>query len=139
MLIYLMREMDFHRIFTSVHVTRIQLYTGSNPLPEKIIGGAIMLAAIGLIAHFIITNMPVFWKKLKAKEPLARNIMTWGILLFVSQYFNKPKLMPKGPLRHVLEESMELSAALLMFFILSSFSLKKNRPAKKTNRAALRH
>ena len=40
-LIYAMREMDFHRLFTEEHVSRWKLYAGPFPLHEKIIGGVL--------------------------------------------------------------------------------------------------
>jgi hypothetical protein len=39
LLIYAMREMDFHRLFTEEHVSRWKLYAGPFPLQDKIIGG----------------------------------------------------------------------------------------------------
>ena len=57
--IYAMREMDFHRIFTAEHVTRLKLYTGPFPLEEKLIGGTIMLLFIVIAVHFFIINVPL--------------------------------------------------------------------------------
>lgn len=41
LLIYAIREMDFHRLFTEEHVSRWKLYAGPFPLYEKIIGGVL--------------------------------------------------------------------------------------------------
>jgi hypothetical protein len=127
MLVYAMREMDFHRLFTAEHVTRLKFYTGPFPVQEKLLGGAAMLAAIALLAHFTIKNMPGFWKKLKAGEPVTKNILVWAVLLLGSQLLDKPRFA-RGLLVKISEETMELSAAFLMLLILLSFPLKRNKP-----------
>ena len=38
LLIYAMREMDFHRLFTKEHISRWELYVEPFPLQDKIIG-----------------------------------------------------------------------------------------------------
>ena len=51
LLIYAMREMDFHRLFTEEHVSRWKLYAGPFPLQDKIIGGVVVLLTIVVMVH----------------------------------------------------------------------------------------
>jgi hypothetical protein len=120
--IYLMREMDFHRLFTAEHVTRLKFYKGPFPLEEKLIGGAIMLLFIAAMIHFCITNAPLFAKGLKNKIPRAWYVIVWGCLLFGAQIVDKPRLF-RGLFKTLAEESMEMGAAIMMLFILLTFPL----------------
>ena len=56
LLIYAMREMDFHRLFTQEHISRIKLYIGPYPLHEKIMGGVIILFSLIVLLHFMFSN-----------------------------------------------------------------------------------
>jgi hypothetical protein len=60
LLIYAMREMDFHRLFTEEHVSRWKLYAGPFPLHEKIMGGIVVLLTLIVMIHFIGSNLPNF-------------------------------------------------------------------------------
>lgn len=120
--IYAMREMDFHRLFTQEHVTRLRMYTGPFPLEEKLIGGTIMLLFIAVTLHFAATNVSIFLKNLKAKTPWAVYIAVWFFLLAGAQFMDKPRLLRKlGSFNTITEETMELGAALMIFFIMLSF------------------
>src|SRR5210317_2146931 len=68
LLIYAMREMDFHRLFTEEHVSRWKLYAGPFPLHEKIIGGIVVLLTIIVMVHFIGSNFRFYWKSLKERQ-----------------------------------------------------------------------
>ena len=118
--IYAMREMDFHRIFTAEHVTRLKLYTGPFPLEEKLIGGTIMLLFIVITVHFLITNVPLLIQDLKKRVPRAWYFIVWGFLLAGAQLIDKPHLF-KISMKSLIEETMELGAAMLMVFIVLSF------------------
>lgn len=121
--IYAMREMDFHRLFTGEHVTRIELYTGPFPIQQKVIGGVVMLTTVIVMLHFFYRHFPVFWKSLKEKVPRAWYIVAWAFLLVGSQVMDKPEIyknFPVGP----AEEAMELGASLMMVFILLSFPFR---------------
>jgi hypothetical protein len=124
--IYAMREMDFHRMFTAEHVTRLGLYTGPFPLGEKLIGGTIMLLFIVITLHFLIANVPLLIQGLKKGVPRAWYFIVWGFLLAGAQLMDKPHLFP-GSMKPLIEETMELGAAMLMVFILLSFPLNVRR------------
>jgi hypothetical protein len=120
--VYTMREMDFHRIFTAEHVTRIKLYTGPFPLGEKLVGGTIMLLFIAVTLHFFITNIPLLIHGLKRKVPRAWYLIAWALLLIGAQIIDKLHLF-KGFIKPLTEETLELGAAMMMIFIVISFSL----------------
>jgi len=125
--IYAMREMDLHRSLTAEHVTRLKMYTGPFPLEEKIIGGTIMLLFIAVVIHFLITNVPLLIHGLKRRLPRAWYFIVWGFLLIGAQIIDKPHFF-KGYIKPLTEETMELGAAMMMVFIVLSFSSNARWP-----------
>ncbi len=120
--VYAMRELDFHRMFTTEHVTRLKLYTGPFPLEEKLIGATIWLLFFAAVIHFCVTNVPPWIHDLKRKVPRAWYIIVWALLLTGSQILDKPRFI-RGWKTTLVEETMELGAAMLMIFIVLSFFL----------------
>jgi hypothetical protein len=126
--IYAGREMDFHRIFTTEHVTRMKLYTGPFPLQEKVIGASIMLLFIAVAVHFCVTTIPLLVQELKRKVPRARYVVVWALLLIGAQIIDKPSFF-KGYVKPLTEETMELGAAVMLIFIVLSFPSGARRPS----------
>ncbi|MFA6133646.1 MAG: hypothetical protein WC869_06480 [Phycisphaerae bacterium] len=122
LLIYAMREMDFHRIYTAEHVTRWKLYTGPFPLKDKIIGGFFVVTALAVFLHLLAVNLRPFLNHLKAKAPYVRYLVIWAILLFGAQMLEKPRIF-KGLTERVIEETMEMGAAMMMVFVLLTFPM----------------
>jgi len=122
LLIYAMREMDFHRLFTEEHVSRWKLYAGPFPLQDKIIGGVVVLLTIVVMLHFIGSNFRHFWKSLKAMQSWAVHVTIWAVLLFSSQILDKSRW--HGIFVEVaLEENMEFGAAIMIFMVLLKYPL----------------
>jgi len=122
LLIYAMREMDFHRLFTEEHVSRWKLYAGPFPLHEKIIGGVVVLLTLIVMLHFIGSNFRYFWKSLKERQSWAVHVIFWAILLFSSQMLDKSRW--HGIFVEVaLEENMEFGAAIMILMILLKYPL----------------
>jgi len=122
LLIYAMREMDFHRLFTEEHVSRWKLYAGPFPLHEKIIGGVVVLLTLIVMLHFIGSNFRYFWKSLKERQSWAVHAIFWAILLFSSQMLDKSRW--HGIFVEVaLEENMEFGAAIMILMILLKYPL----------------
>ena len=130
LLIYAMREMDFHRLFTEEHVSRWKLYAGPFPLQDKIIGGVVVLLTIVVMLYFIGCNFRHFWKSLKAKQSWAVHVIIWAVLLFSSQMLDKSRW--HGIFTEVaLEENMEFGAAIMIFMVLLTYPLNLSySPAK---------
>ncbi len=118
--VYAMREMDFHRIFTTEHVTRLKLYTGPFPLEEKLIGATIWFLFFAAVIHFCVTNVPLWIYDLKKKVPRAWYVVVWALLLIGAQILDKPSFLRCWQ-TNLVEETMELGAAVLMIFIVLSF------------------
>jgi hypothetical protein len=122
LLIYAMREMDFHRLFTEEHVSRWELYVEPFPLQEKIIGGVVVLLTLIVMLHFIGRNWRVFWRSLKAMQSWAVHVIIWAALLFSSQMLDKSRW--HGFFFEVtFEENMEFGAAIMIFMILLRYPL----------------
>ena len=122
LLIYAMREMDFHRLFTEEHVSRWELYVEPFPLHEKIIGGVVLLLTMIVMLHFIWSNWRVFWNSLKATQSWAVHVIFWAVLLFSSQMLDKSRW--HGFFFEVtIEENMEFGAAIMIFMILIRYPL----------------
>jgi hypothetical protein len=122
LLIYAMREMDFHRLFTEEHVGRWKLYAGPFPLQDKIIGGIVVLLTIVVMVHYIGWNFRHFWKSLKARQSWGVHIILWAVLLFSSQMLDKSRW--HGIFVEVaLEENMEFGAAIMLFMVLLKYPL----------------
>ena len=122
LMIYAMREMDFHRLFTAEHVSRWKLYAGPFPLQEKIIGGVVVLFTIVVMLYFIGSNFRHFWQSLKAMQSWAVHVIIWAVLLFSSQMLDKSRW--HGVFAEVtLEENMEFGAAIMIFMVLLTYPL----------------
>jgi len=130
LLIYAMREMDFHRLFTEEHVSRWKLYAGPFPLQDKIIGGVVILLTLVVMVYFIGSNFRYFWKSLKAMQSWAVHVISWAVLLFSSQMLDKSRW--HGFFFEVtLEENMEFGAAIMIFMILLKYPLNlSHRPSE---------
>ena len=122
LLIYAMREMDFHRLFTEEHVSRWKLYTGPFPIEDKIIGGIVVLLTIVVMVHFIGSNFRHFWESLKAMQSWAVHVIIWAVLLFSSQMLDQSRWHDIF-IKVTLEENMEFGAAIMIFMVLLIYPL----------------
>ena len=129
-LIYAMREMDFHRLFTEESVGKWKLYTGPYPLHEKIIGGIILLVTMMVMIHFIASNFRKFWKAFREKQSWAVHVIIWTFLMFSAQALDKS--IWHGDFAEVaLEENLEFGAAIMLVMVLLKYPLSlSDRPAE---------
>lgn len=114
-LIYLLREADFHRLFTPIHVTRWAFYASEDvPLLHKLIAATVLI--LFLISFlYIVVKYFTFIRKLALKlEPWAVSLALWVTMLFASQLCDRLGIKIPGHGR-VLEESLELWAAIYAF------------------------
>ena len=122
LLIYAMREMDFHRLFTAEHVSRWKLYAGPYPIEDKIIGGVVIVLTMVVMVHFIGSNFRHFWDSLKAMQSWAVHVIIWAVLLISSQMLDKSRW--HGIFTEVaFEENMEFGAAIMIFMVLLIYPL----------------
>ena len=125
LVIYALREMDFHRRFTIEHLSNKKFYLGPDPMMAKIIAGAVVLLTVIALLHFTLSNMRYFFEQLKKLRPWAIQIIVWATLLFGAQ------ILDKSPLRdyfieHILEENMEFAASIMIVLILMEVSHRQD-------------
>jgi hypothetical protein len=109
--IYILREADFHRLFTDEHITRLKLYTDPNiSLQQKIFGGVPLAVFAISFTVLIIRFTKLVISKLRLATPWAVAVFLWGTTFFLSQLADKSDLNDIYYGR-VIEEILELSAA----------------------------
>ncbi len=121
LVIYALREMDFHRRFTIEHLSNKKFYIGPDPLITKLIAGVVVLLTVIALLHFTLSNLRYFVEQVKKLRPWAIQAIAWAALLFGSQ------ILDKSPLRdyffeHILEENMEFAASIMLFLALLEMS-----------------
>lgn len=115
LVIYFLREADFHRLFTAEHVTKAKYYFMQTvPLWERLIAGIVMLLLFMSLLYLLYTYSRVWWTKLKQFEPWVVSLLLWFITLFLSQLCDKSDLNHTH-LGRVIEECLELWAAIYIF------------------------
>ncbi|BBM85452.1 hypothetical protein [Candidatus Uabimicrobium amorphum] len=105
---YLLRELDFHRRFTDDNVTRLTLYTESNPMIQKIIGGIIMLLVFASFAYILFIGYRFFLQQLMEKTYWIIMMCLWAVLLIGAQVVERAG---RERMSTVIEENMELLAS----------------------------
>ena len=109
-LIYLAREADFHRFFTTEHVTRWRFYTdASAPLLERVIAGGVMGLFIACVVAMLIRYAVPTLRALRAGRPWAVSLSLWGIAVIASQVCDQ--LLRGDYTGRVAEEGLEATAA----------------------------
>ena len=126
-LIYILREADFHRLFTDEHITRDKFYTDPNiDLKQKILAG-IPMALFFLCFFYVLIKYAkfVFTRVLKL-QPWAISVFLWGITIVASQALDKSSLN-EVYVGRAIEELLEFCAAgyLMLAVFLSTNMLKK--------------
>ena len=92
-LIYVLREADFHRLFTDEHITKSKFY--KNPdisLQQKLFGGIPMLVFFICVFYLISKYTKVIAKHLFQLAPWAVAVFLWGLTFILSQAVDKSDL-----------------------------------------------
>ncbi len=117
-LIYFLREADFHRLFTLEHVTKDKFFTMQGvPLWQKIFVALVILLFILCLVYMLFKFIRMFWKNIRIYEPWAVAVVLWFIVLFVSQLCDKSGLNDIH-IGRVIEECAECWAAIFIFLAL---------------------
>ncbi len=117
LLIYLLREADFHRLFTDGRVTEFEFYTDNQVgLIQKLIGGTVMLTFILSVAAVLLLYGKFVIQHIIQKKPWAITLILWSVSLFLSQVADKTDLnhLYWG---QIVEELLELCAAGYMVIV----------------------
>ena len=114
-LIYLLREADFHRLFTPIHVTRWAFYANEDvPLLHKLIAATLLILFLTSFLYLVVKYFSFILKQALKLEPWAVSLALWVTILFASQLCDRSSIKIPGHGR-VLEESLELWAAIYAF------------------------
>ena len=110
-LIYVLREADFHRIFTDEHITKLKFY--KNPdisLQQRIYGGIPMLLFFLCVFYLIAKYTKLIVINLSQMTPWAIAVFLWGLTFVLSQAVDKSDLNDIYYGR-VIEEMLEVCAS----------------------------
>ncbi len=114
-LIYFLREADFHRLFTPEHITRGAFYAGKDvPLLHKLIAATLLILFLISFLYIVVKYFSFTLRQALELEPWAVSLMLWVTTLFASQLCDRLSIKIPGHGR-VLEESLELWAAIYVF------------------------
>ena len=115
LLIYLLREADFHRLFTLEHVTKAKFYTSlAIPLWQKIVVGVISTIFVISFVYLIIRYSSILWKGLCQSQTWAVALVLCILTLVLSQLCDKSSLNSFYAGR-VVEECLECFASVFIF------------------------
>ena len=126
-LIYILREADFHRLFTVEHVTKLKFYTDPEiALHQRILGGIPMAIFFLSFFYMLILYAKLVLANILQIKPWAIAAFLWGITIVTSQMIDKSDLN-RIYFGRVIEEMLEFCAAgyLLIAVFLSTHSLIK--------------
>lgn len=121
-LIYVLREADFHRLFTDEHITRIEFFISPEiNLQQKIFGGTPLILFFICAIYLIVKYSKLIFTHLLQTTPWAIAVFMWGLTFVISQ------AMDKSDLNYIYygraaEEIMEMCASgYLLLAIIQSF------------------
>jgi hypothetical protein len=125
-LMYLLREADFHRLFTAEHVTRDKFYTDASiPFWQRTVAATILWPVfVCLLAMLARYSLPIA-RALLAGQPWALCLVLWGFALLGSQVTDQA--FHGSYTARVVEESLEASAAGLA--LLTTLHVRANPAA----------
>ena len=131
-LIYILREADFHRLFTDEHITRDKFYTDPNiDLKQKILGGIPMAIFFFCFFYVLIRHAKFVATRVLKFQPWAIAVFLWGATIVTSQVLDKSSLN-EIYFGRVMEEMLEFCAAgYLLLAVFLSTSVLKNFYANK--------
>ena len=114
-IIYFLREADFHRLFTPIHVTRWAFYASEDvPLLHKSIAVTVLILFLIFFLYIVVKYFSFTVKQAFKLKPWAVSLALWLLTMFVSQLCDRLSIKIPGHGR-VLEESFELWAAIYAF------------------------
>jgi len=125
-LMYLLREADFHRLFTAEHVTRSSFYSDASiPLWQRTVAAAILWPVFVCVLAMLVRYALPIARALLAGQPWAVCLVLWGAALFGSQLTDQ--LLKGSYTARLLEEGLEASAGGLA--LLTTLHVRANPTA----------
>lgn len=134
---FMLRELDFHKRFTTMAMFKIRLYTSNTvPLTEKILVGIFTFLLIFVFLTMLIRHARDFMYGIKNKSTVYSGIFIAGFLLGISFTLDGlgRKLKDFGigissqtsMYAGTLEEVLELGIPIILFLALSAYFKRKN-------------
>ena len=124
-LIYILREADFHRLFTDEHITRDKFYTDPTiDIKQKLLGGIPLAIFFICFFYILIRYTKLLLTNLRKLQPWAIAAFLWGTTIFLSQVMDK-SAFNETYYGRVIEELLEFCAAgyLLLAVLFATKSL----------------
>ena len=128
--IYFLREADFHRLFTSIHVTKHKFYLSPEiPWIQKALAGAVMSVFFVSFGFLLVRYGRKIVRSFFRGEAWAVAFCLWGAILLCSQILDKSAFNKMHDQWHykAIEEIMEFTASI---YALASVLLFRKRPEK---------
>ncbi|MEE9597588.1 MAG: hypothetical protein V3V96_12495 [Acidiferrobacterales bacterium] len=114
-LIYFLREADFHRLFTPEHITRGAFYASKDvPLLDKLIAATSLILFLISFLYIAVKYFSLTLRRALKLQAWAVSLALWAVILFASQLCDRLSIKIPGHGR-VLEESLEFWAAIYAF------------------------
>ncbi len=114
-LIYFLREADFHRLFTPEHITRGAFYASKDvPLLHKLIAATSLILFLISFLYIAVKYFSLTLRRALKLQAWAVSLTLWVTTLFASQLCDRLSIKILGHGR-VLEESLEFWAAIYAF------------------------
>ena len=110
-LIYILREADFHRLFTDEHITKMKFFKHPDiSLQQKIYGGTPLVLFFIIAIYLIARYTSLIFRNLTHAIPWAVAVFMWGLTFVLSQAIDKSDLNDIY-IGRVLEEMLEVCAS----------------------------
>ncbi len=138
--IYILREADFHRLFTAKNVDNIKFYTSDEiPLSVKFIAAIIFFPFFIFFAYLILMYGITMIKEFFKGTPWAVAFGFWGLFLVISQILDRSKFFNYSKNWRIkgIEEMFEVTAALLALSAIIYFTIDMYKRKKASEAAEL--
>ncbi|PID75758.1 MAG: hypothetical protein CSB23_02010 [Deltaproteobacteria bacterium] len=136
-LVFALRELDFHSKFTTMGILKTYFYISDTvPIYEKIIGLVVIVLIISLVSTIANKHSRRFFRELRQKTPLALSISLVFLTLVLSKSLDgiRGKLSALGVVTgphfsanmRLIEETLELGIPLLIMTSLHLYFSQEN-------------
>jgi heme/copper-type cytochrome/quinol oxidase subunit 4 len=126
-LVYLMREADFHKAFSTKSLTKLSTYSMAEvPMEIRIISAIILVTMVCILLYFLLRYARVIFTAVLSGENWAVALCLWFLLLLSSQIFDRA-IATRGTHWKLtaIEELQEVAAALFAVLAIIQFAFIK--------------
>jgi hypothetical protein len=126
-LVYLMREADFHKAFSTKSLTKLSTYSMSEvPIEIRVISAIVLLSMVCILLYFLIRYGRLIFTSILSGENWAVALCLWFLLLLSSQIFDRA-IATSGTHWKLtaIEELQEVVAAIFAVLAIIQFAFIK--------------